>query len=252
MGIAKQKKGWKEKNINHWVSMSIVSVLSLLSVVFPSRGSCSCLMSPCPHMTCLKNVNYRICAEVVYKQVGGCLISYNLQLVCIRKLEDIWLCYIHLGWFFLQNWQLAFWTIIFCKLTFRTMIPAPLVVVQKKQSRKKISSFYLAVNFFRDLWPSFLDKFRSFPASTLSDCSDCDGRILPKLNHTWNSSSCSLVLKNAVFLIAATVLLPWPGWLEQQMMASVSTGWKCSFPLWLKANNCCCDQDHTISSSTGT
>ena len=137
MGIAKQKKGWKDKNINHWVSMSIVSVLSLLSVVFPSRGSCSCLMSPCPHMTCLKNVNYRICTEVVYKQVGGCLISYNLQLVCIRKLEDIWLCYIHLGWFFLQNWQLAFWTIIFCKLTFRTMIPAPLVVVQKKQSRKK-------------------------------------------------------------------------------------------------------------------
>ena len=28
--------------------------------------------------------------EVVHKEVGGCLISYNLQLACIRKLEVIW------------------------------------------------------------------------------------------------------------------------------------------------------------------
>ena len=26
--------------------------------------------------------------EVVHKQVGGCLISYNLQLVCVRKLDE--------------------------------------------------------------------------------------------------------------------------------------------------------------------
>ena len=28
--------------------------------------------------------------EVVQKQVGGCLMSYNLQLACSRRLEDIW------------------------------------------------------------------------------------------------------------------------------------------------------------------
>ena len=28
--------------------------------------------------------------EVVHKEVEGCLISYNLQLACIRKLEVIW------------------------------------------------------------------------------------------------------------------------------------------------------------------
>ena len=27
--------------------------------------------------------------EVVYKQVGGCLISYNLKLACVRMLEVI-------------------------------------------------------------------------------------------------------------------------------------------------------------------
>ena len=27
--------------------------------------------------------------EVVHKEVGGCLISYNLQLACVRKLEVI-------------------------------------------------------------------------------------------------------------------------------------------------------------------
>ena len=39
-----------------------------------------------PLMTCLKSLNGRICMGV-----GGCLISYNLQLACVRKLEVIWL-----------------------------------------------------------------------------------------------------------------------------------------------------------------
>ena len=43
----------------------------------------SCL-SLSPPMTCLKRL-----LEVVHKQVGGCLISYNLQLACVRKLEFI-------------------------------------------------------------------------------------------------------------------------------------------------------------------
>ena len=28
--------------------------------------------------------------EVVHKEVGGCLISYNIQLACVKKLEVIW------------------------------------------------------------------------------------------------------------------------------------------------------------------
>ena len=28
--------------------------------------------------------------EAVHKEVGGCLISYNLQLACLTKLEVIW------------------------------------------------------------------------------------------------------------------------------------------------------------------
>ena len=47
----------------------------------------SCQMSP--HVICLKSCS---CKEVSgCKQFGGCLISYNLQLACVRKLEVIWL-----------------------------------------------------------------------------------------------------------------------------------------------------------------
>ena len=28
--------------------------------------------------------------EIVQKEVGGCLISYNVRLACVRKLEVIW------------------------------------------------------------------------------------------------------------------------------------------------------------------
>ena len=46
---------------------------------------CLSCLSLSPPMTCLKRL-----LEVVHKQVGGCLISYNLQLACVRKLEFIW------------------------------------------------------------------------------------------------------------------------------------------------------------------
>ena len=33
--------------------------------------------------------SYMMKLEVVHKEVGGCLISYNLRLACVRKLEVI-------------------------------------------------------------------------------------------------------------------------------------------------------------------
>ena len=33
--------------------------------------------------------SYKRKLEVVHKEVGGCLISYNLQLACVRKFEVI-------------------------------------------------------------------------------------------------------------------------------------------------------------------
>ena len=70
------------------VSWKVKFCLSVLSVVFLSWGNCQ--MSP--EMTCLKSQwSYFVRElEVVYKQVGIYLISYNLQLACVRKLEVIW------------------------------------------------------------------------------------------------------------------------------------------------------------------
>ena len=44
------------------------------------------------HVTCLKvsMVVFVWKLEVVHKKTGGCLISYNLQLACVKKLEVIW------------------------------------------------------------------------------------------------------------------------------------------------------------------
>ena len=83
-------------NVNHVFPFCAVcsvyprlSLNSDLSVVFLSRGSCQMF----PHITCLKSLNGLVVfvrkLEVVHKQVRSCLISYNLQLACVRKLEVI-------------------------------------------------------------------------------------------------------------------------------------------------------------------
>ena len=83
-----------ESCLDRSVLKSLVYVfLSVLSVVILSRDGCQM----CPQMTCLKRCKFSMVAfvrksEFVHKQVGGCLISYNLQLACVKKLEVIWPC----------------------------------------------------------------------------------------------------------------------------------------------------------------
>ena len=63
--------------------MTVMSVLSDISVVFRSGGNCQIS----PLMICLKvsMVVFVWKLDVEHKQVGGCMISYNLQLACVYK-----------------------------------------------------------------------------------------------------------------------------------------------------------------------
>ena len=147
-------------------------------------------------MTCLKSVNGRICVKN-----GGCLISYSLQLVPVRKSDGATfiLDYLFAKVANCHSGQIVFQTDV-PDYDSRTHSSGPTKPKQKRHP--------LAVGYFQDLWPSLLEMFRTFPASTLSDCSDCDSRVLPKLNHPWNSSSSSLVLEIAVFELLLTCYLP--------------------------------------------
>ena len=63
------------------VSCPVLTTMTNMTNMTNITNMTTLIMTAMMTMTTIMNL------EVVHKEVGGCLISYNLQLACVRKLE---------------------------------------------------------------------------------------------------------------------------------------------------------------------